>query len=146
MAAIPKGNSGETVTVGCKLPHGLILRIFNMIEVDEPVMGGGSRKVPTARERAERVTINGCAHMQNKAPNAPISSGFALTHGVNKDFWDLWLTQNKDSDMVRNGLIFAQGKPADTEAEAKEKELVRSGLERLDPEKLPGKLQTARSV
>lgn len=130
-------NSGATtVTVACKHPHGLKLRLFEMVERTE-VTHGGTRTIKVAQERHDTVTIKGNAHPQNRAPNATISHGFALTHGVPKEFWDAWVEQNKDSDLVKNGLIFAHAGAANTEAESREKESVKSGLERLDPDNLP---------
>lgn len=38
-----------SVTVGCKLPHGLTMRVFDMVETQEPVMGGGFRAVKVAQ-------------------------------------------------------------------------------------------------
>ena len=132
-----------TVSVACKLPHGLQLRVFDMITTSEPVMGGGMRDVKTARQVGEPVIIKGNAHPQNEAPRAEISSGYAITHGVDKDFWDLWVTQNASHEAVRNGLIFAHEKVGNTAAEAREKVEVRSNLERLDPTKLPRGLESA---
>lgn len=134
------------VTVAAKLPHGLVMRIFEMVETQEPVMGGGFRAIKVARERPERVTLNGFAHAQNKAPNAPQIEGFAMTHSVDKDFWDAWLAQNNTSDIVKNGLIFAHEKTGNTEANAKNNKDVRSGLERLEPTKLPRGLETRNSA
>jgi hypothetical protein len=126
-----------TVTVACKLPHGLVLRVFNMVEAQEPVMGGGFRKVKVAQERPERAEIKGWAHPQNHAPKAPLIGGFALTAGVDKDLWDTWKTQNAESDLVKNGLIFAHEKADSVQDQAKDQRALRSGLERLDPKKLP---------
>jgi hypothetical protein len=130
-----------TVTVACKLPHGMTLRVFDMVESQEPVMGGGFRAVKVAQERPERVTLKGFAHPQNRAPSTQIIEGFALTYGVDAEFWNAWKTQNAQSDVVKNGLIFAHEKPVNTEAEAKDKKSLRSGLERLDPAKLPKGIQ-----
>ena len=130
-----------SVTVGCKLPHGLTMRVFDMVETQEPVMGGGFRAVKVAQERPQRVTLNGFSNAQNRAPNSPIVEGFALTHGVDAEFWSAWKAQNADSDVVKNGLIFAHEKSVNTEAEAKDKKTLRSGLERLDPNKLPKGIQ-----
>lgn len=138
--------STSTVTVACKLPHGMILRVFDMVEKDEAVMGGGFRTAKVAQERAARVMINGNAHPQNEAPRSQIAAGFALTHNVNKEFWEQWLSQNKDSDVVANGLIFAHGSESSAVAESKDKVAVRSGLERLDPAKLPKRIQKADTV
>lgn len=130
-----------SVTVGCRLPHGLTMRVFDMVETQEPVMGGGFRAVKIAQERPERVTLNGFSHPQNRAPNAQIVEGFALTYGVDAEFWNVWKAQNAQSDVVKNGLIFAHEKPVNAEAEAKDKKTLRSGLERLDPNKLPKGIQ-----
>ena len=124
-----------SVTVACKLPHGLTLRVFDMVETQEPVMGGGFRAVKVARERTQRVTLKGWSHPQNAAPNAPIVGGYAITPDVDKEFWDAWKLQNAESDVVKNGLIFAHEKSASSEAEAREKKGIRSGLERIDPSK-----------
>ena len=132
-----------TVSVACKLPHGLQLRVFDMITTSEPVMGGGMRDVKTARQVGEPVIIKGNAHPQNEAPRAEISSGYAITHGVDKDFWDSWVAQNASHEAVRNGLIFAHEKGGNTTAEAREKVEVRSNLERLDPTKLPRGLESS---
>lgn len=140
-----------TVTIACKLPHGLLLRNFKMEETQEPVMGGGFRSVKVARQVGDTVRINGNAHPQDKAPIQTIvqGTGYALTPGVDKEFWDAWLVANKDHMAVRNGLIFAHEKEASAVAEAREKKSVRSGLERLDPDKLPRgieKVKTADAV
>jgi hypothetical protein len=126
-----------TVAVACKLPHGLVMRVFDMVETQEPVMGGGYRAIKVARERAKRVTLEGWSHPQNMAPNSQIVGGFALTPNVDKEFWDAWLAQNAELDAVRNGLIFAHEKTMSLEAEARDKTTLKSGLERLDPNKLP---------
>ena len=66
-----------------------------------------------------------------------------------KDLWEKWLSQNKDSMIVKNGLIFAHSDQASVEAEGREKEACKSGLERLDPNKLPStsrRITTARGM
>lgn len=136
-----KATSTPTVTVACKLPHGLVLRVFDMVETKEPLMGGGYHTVKQARERPDRIIVNGCAHPQNKAPLCQVVAGYALTTGVPKEFWDRWLAQNANADMVKNNLIFAHENLRNAEAEATEKKDVRSGLERLDPKSLPKGIQ-----
>jgi len=135
---MPAPQSASTVSVACKLPHGLELRLFKPVKTFEPVLGGnGSREVLTHQPLPGSVQIAGNSHPQNHGPRSPIVGGFALTHGVPKDFWDQWYDANKDADMVRNGMIFAHTETRSTEAEAKEKEGLRSGMERLDPNNLP---------
>jgi hypothetical protein len=137
----PQSNGTATVTVASKMPNGLILRVFDMVETQEPLMGGGFHTVKVARERPERIVVNGNAHPQNKSPMCQIVAGYALTPGVSKELWDLWRKQNESSLLVKNGLIFAHENSRNTEAEAAEKKDIRSGLERLDPERLPKGIQ-----
>lgn len=136
-----QASSSEVVTVGCKLPHGVVLRAFRPTTRHEPVMGGGTREVTIHEPTGETFQVHGNSHPQNAAPAHLMAGGFALTTGVPKKLWDDWVKANADADMVRNGLIFAHGETRSVEAQAREKEGVRSGLERLDPNNLPGGLK-----
>jgi hypothetical protein len=95
---------GTTVTVACKLPHGLHLDVAG-----------------------KRVTVEG-------TNSSVIIGGHGITRNVDKAFFDEWLKTNKDSDVVKNELIFAHEKDASTAAEANEKEDNRSGFEGINPE------------
>lgn len=128
--------SVNTVTVACKLPNGLRLRTFSAQEVQENYPGG-TRTVRQFMEDPIQQDITGFSYEQNKAPHCQFASGFALTMGVDKDLWEKWLVQNKDTMIVKNGLIFAHSDMASIESEGKEKVECKSGLERLDPNKLP---------
>lgn len=123
------------VTVACRLPHGMRLRIYELVKTTEVIMGG-TRDVLVSRQKGDDVVVNGWSEPQNHAKKHLVE-GFAITPGVDKEFFDKWLSQNKDSDVVKNGLIFAHEKEGNTFAEAKDKKSLRSGLERLDPAKLP---------
>ena len=125
--------SNSTVSIACKIPMGLVMKLYDWTKQFEPVMGGGSREVKVAVERynAKQYTINGNSYAQNEAPAMQIANGFALTHGIPKDFADEWFEQNAESPMVKNGLIFAHSEYASVIAETKEKAKERSGLERL---------------
>ena len=128
------------VTVACKLPNGLLIEEIRMEETQEMVMGGGTRTVKVAVRTGRRVLINGYAAPHGRDPrdssgnSIPIASGAALTHNVDKDVWDNWLAANKDSAMVRTGLVFASEKVAEVKAEARANETQRSGLEPMDPQ------------
>ncbi|MDB5448416.1 MAG: hypothetical protein JWQ97_3733 [Phenylobacterium sp.] len=120
---------GETVTVACKLPNGLILRVFDMVEHDEPVMGGGFRSVSRAHQTGTDVVIKGAA-----APfgmEKPLVGGYALTSNVDADFFTRWLEQNAESDMVRNRMVFAHGRADHVRGQAREQDEITSGLEPL---------------
>jgi hypothetical protein len=132
----------ETVTVALKHPNGLLLRLHQPVEVNVPVLGGGTRTEKQYHPTGDVVRLNGNAHPQDKAPSSPQVEGFALTV-VPKDFWDAWRAQNADHPMIKSGLLIAHEKEANTNAEARAKKDLKSGLERLDPEHLPRGLQKA---
>lgn len=93
----------KTVTVGCKLPNGLIIEV-----------GGQS------------VELNG-ANASN------IIGGHGITYDVDADLFNAWMEAHQDRDMVKNGFVFAHDKAADTKAEAAEKANNATGLEAVDP-------------
>ena len=94
-----------TVTVGCKLPNGLIIQVGNK------------------------------SHMLKGANDTAIVGGHGITEGVDKELWDAWLVANKDRAMVKNGHVFAHGKTESTKAEATEKSSNKTKLEPIDPSK-----------
>lgn len=102
-----------TVTVACKLPHGLHLDL----------------------KGRERVTVRGTAVPFGTA--AHDIGGFALTPNVDADFFAAWLEAYKNLEVVKRRLIFAYPKTQDATAQALELRDERSGLEPLDPDK-PG--------
>lgn len=137
--------SNASVSVASKLPMDLTLKLFTFVTKNELVMGGGTRevKVAEATRGAKQFIVQGNSWAQNKGAHQQIVGGYAITHGIPAAFWEQWLDQNKDSDIVVNGMLFAHQEAASTTAEAKEKEGEKSGLERLDPAKLPKGLQTS---
>lgn len=138
--------AATTVTVACKLPHGLILRVGQMIDRDEPVMGGGTKKVKQFQPAGAPVKINGYAAPHGKSPNCATAGGFALTPGVDAEFFAKWMGQNKSHPAVQAGLIFALVQENDAAAEAKDRRSLRNGLEPLaqkgDP-RVPRRIETA---
>ena len=146
--ANPSAGSAETVTVGCKLPSGLKMRIFREVTRDIPVMGGGVKEAKEFEPipDAPSYTLNGFSHEQKTAPEHSIIGGAALTHGIPKDFWDAWMRQNRNSDLVRNGLIFGHVREQEARAEAKDKISLKSGLERLDPNNLPAQFKNIKTA
>ena len=63
--------------------------------------------------------------------------GFAITEGCPKDIWEGWLEQNKDSLLIKNGVLFAYKDRNSVMTEVKKRAEVLSGLEPLD-KKNPG--------
>lgn len=125
-----------TVTVGSKMPMDFILRLHDNVKKYEPIMGGGTREYTIAipRSGARAWLARGNSYAQHLGPGElSIVGKYSLTEGIPKAFWDEWLDQNKRADFVVNGMIFAHAERASAVAESKEKEELRSGLERLDP-------------
>jgi hypothetical protein len=123
--------SAKTLTVACKLPNGVVLHLDDMVDEVEPV---SFKTVKIARRRPETVTVHGCAvPVGTPLPAHQIHAGYALTPGVDADFWAEWLKQNKDTTMVKNNLIFAMPTREAIEAKTTEHKAQRSNLEPLDP-------------
>lgn len=125
-----------TVTVGCKLPHGLICELFEARTIKEVTMGG-SREVEQYFPTGQRFALNGPGHAQNEGPRCLVRNGFAITRGIPKDFWDKWMAANKTLPAVINGLIIAQANPQAVADAAKDRRAQKTGQERADPNNLP---------
>jgi len=128
-----KENSTGFVTVACKMPNGMILRIFEAVNDTELVMGGGSRKVVRHVPVGKPVLVHGSAHKKGDTPDYRIVAGYALTEGVPADFWETWLAQNVQAEYVTSHVIFAYEKADDVVAASKDHESVVSGLHPLVP-------------
>lgn len=131
--------STDTVTVALRHPHGIICRIHHLVDVPEPLPGGGTKNVKQWQPTGQSFKLNGYSKpaVGEEPPPPATAGGFVLTHGVPKDLWEEWLRQNKDLDLVVRGLVFAHTTTASANAESREKENLRSGLEPIDRSRLP---------
>lgn len=133
--------SGEKVVVAAKLPHGLIMRIFDKREVPEVGSGGpnGVRIVAQSLPRPETVTIKGYLqpYSGNQPPPLSQTSRWAFTENLDREFVERWFKENQDQDMVTNHLIFFASSMTAAQGKARELEALRTGLEPMDPAKLP---------
>lgn len=139
----PKATTG-TVSVACKLPSGLILRLFKMVDGQETAPGG-YRAVKKAEQLPGEVQINGNSVAWGVVPAHRIIGGYGITEHVPAEFFEKWLEQNADHPAVVNNLVFAVNK-GDEYAPTEERKKVLSGLEPLSPEKdprAPAKIKTA---
>lgn len=130
-----QASAARTVTVACNLPHGITLRAFRPVKIQQPVMGGGLREVTEYQDTGSRFQVRGNAvpAMPEKAFRFPeIANGYALTAGVPAELWEEWLKANKDSPMVANGCIFAVER--DAAGQAKREGERTSGLEPINPD------------
>lgn len=127
--------TGETVTIASKAPHGIVLQLYEMQEIFEPVMGGGARAVQKAFPIAgQTVTLAPATNPINEAPRVQTYGGFGLTFGVPKVLWDAWAAANSDSALLQNGILFAlAGNEERAKREALNRRDVASGFEAIDP-------------
>lgn len=93
------------VIVGCKLPHGLIIKTAS----------------------GQSVTLNG-------ANSSKIIGGYGLTP-VDKEFFDAWKAEYASFEPLKNNLIFEQATERSAVSQATEQAEVKSGLEPLDLDK-----------
>jgi hypothetical protein len=135
----------NTVTVVCKLPHGIWLQLHEWGESIEPHPLTGTRTVKVARKVGKPILIKGYRGLPFTGPIPGIETncGYALTPGVPKDFWEKWLEQNKSLLIVKNELIFAHNDKASVKDFTRGNETVICGFEPIDPDnpnrKLNGK-------
>lgn len=131
-----------TVTVACMLPHGLLLRLFRMVEAKEGGQGGFAT-IQKAELMGAPVKIGGYLKPNTSALIIPSQApSFAFTDGIDKEFMTEWLKQNAGHDAVISGLIAAFDKRADAEAYARQFKGLKSGFEPMDPANLPKGIQT----
>lgn len=124
---------GKTVTVACRLPHGLVLQLQQKTTRPEPVMGGGFRDVPVWEKVGPSVTLKGWSHPVERAASTEISNGYALTYGVDADFMATWMEQNSEHSAVKSGNIMVVTRPGDVKAKTREHLGERVGFEPHDP-------------
>lgn len=129
----PNPQARNTVTVACKLMHGLTIRLFRWEDYQEQSQFGEVKQARRAVEIAgTRVTIKGVNSLLSPEPRMPTSFAYALTTGVPEDIWSAWLAENKDADVVKNGLIFAAGSEERARDQGREQEAIRTGQEPID--------------
>lgn len=138
-----------TVTVGCRLPHGLVLQAYEWVEKTYFNKEGMSRTVKEAQpmEGSGKVVINGNARRPGEDKldvyGDPISlaSGYAITQGVDQELWDAWYEANKNQAYIKNEMVFAFPNLRDMKAKARENIDIRSGFEKINPDgdgRMPG--------
>lgn len=107
---LDKANSTKMMTIGCKLPNGLIMELGKVGE-----------------EHYRQIRLKG-------TNDAAIVGGYGLTQ-VSEEAWTTWYKKNKGLKFVRDGFVFAHGTEADAKDHAKDNAAMRTGFEPLDPNK-----------
>lgn len=109
--------SGEAVLVGCKLPHGIVL------EIGRP-----------GDDKYSRVELAG-------ANSSAIAGGYGITR-VSAAFMKEWMANKSNAKLsfITKGFVFYHSQRESVESYFDGIKTERTGLERLDPSKLSGKL------
>lgn len=130
--------SGSKVVIGLKLPNGLKMHLCDFVDDREPVPGGERGwKRPVKRPGSEIEIFGTVTPLGSLSPRTMVVGGYALTEGVDREYWKAWLEQNAQSDIVKNNLIFAEETRESAIARAKELSAVLSGLEPMRTSKDP---------
>ena len=146
LIAITEGTreaSGDTMSVACKVPMGLILRVHRKVMMPHKTTEGMIRDVPEYHQFGKEYMVYGPSHPQNAGPHCTIIGDYAITHGIPTEVWNLWSQQHRGDMMVINRMIFAYSSNKIAGA-AKEHAELKSGLERLDSSRLPKNLVPSR--
>jgi len=133
MASAPSdpATGTDTVVCYCKMPGGIILRAGEWYTRTEGGVGGVVREVKEWRQTKEAFTVAGPAVPYGQHAKVPVVGGYAMTVGVPRDLWEAWLADNKESQLVKNNIIFASPK-VDYAGKARELEGTKTGLEPLN--------------
>lgn len=90
----------ETVKIGCRVPSGLRLRVYEMQDTPEGQMA----------VEVGMIELAGSGDL-----SAP--EGDATYSEVEPGLWDKWLAMNKDSDLIANRTVYKGNASAKTPAE-----------------------------
>lgn len=135
---VQPSQSGAKVTVGLKLGVAYFdIQLCKIEEKFEQNMQGG-RMIKEATRIGPKVRLRGTAYPRGTVPEGfperpRMVGGAALNPGIDKDFWDAWVDQNRLNPLVVNGMIFAHEVEDHVVGLAKETVEVQSGLEPINP-------------
>lgn len=132
--------SGATVTVACKLGVAYYdIQHCRPEQVYENTQTG-PREITQHKRVGLVVRLRGTAYPRGTPPEGfpekpTIVGGAALNRGIDKDWFDAWLEQNKRNPLVMSRMIFAHENEDHVRGEAKDLSSFLSGLEPVNPKK-----------
>ena len=135
--------SNETVSIASKLPMPFVMQLHHKVKRTVQAHGGTStievfEPVIGTKSKPSSFTIAGNSYIKRPGDAVGvINSGYAITTGIPKEFWDDWVSLYHSHDAIQNNMIFAHKESASIISMAKEHEGEKSGMERLDPKNLP---------
>lgn len=128
-----------TVTIGCKLPHGLTLELI----------GEGKGFQPAPRS-GKRCVLKGANSLREDKRAAQGDFPVAYTE-VDEELWDEWYRRNKEMEFITKGFVFkaetaaGRGAAKSLADQSKDRLGVKTGMEALAQKDDP-RLKIARGV
>lgn len=127
------GGRGGTVIVCSKLPMSIDLQLCEMRNETRRV-----RETVWQEEVAAKVgpvvRVNGTSYPRGEPPagfrgRPQMAGGFAMTFGVDAEWWARWLEMNRQAPFIASGMVWAVPNRQDAQAKARELASLRSGLD-----------------
>lgn len=142
---VVKSHAGAKVVVASKLPMALELSLETKTIQERRFQGSiWTEEVYVPVPDTPKVTISGTNYPIGAPPPGVLwperprmARGAALTFNVDKDFWETWAKQKKDSPFIKNNLVAAFDNEADARAWAGEHQKQKSGLDPMIPDTDP---------
>ncbi|MCC8963766.1 hypothetical protein H8A95_15960 [Bradyrhizobium sp. Pear76] len=127
-----EAKSPRTVTVACKLPHGIRIRGYEKRGEREQVLGGGVREFDVWRPVGPYIRIKGPVVPAQFQALVEVVGGYAITSGVPAEVFEQFMEHNEDSDFVKNNMIYGHEHRGRVISWAREHERQKTGVEPLD--------------
>lgn len=123
---------GNLVSVGCKLPQGLILELGYSIVDGNVVQGDSYKRIVLAGANQHSVT-EGALRTPSPKDLRP-----GITNNVDEEAFDAWVKAHANTNIVKNGLVFKAKNAGEATARANDLTQKKMGMEPVDPSKHPG--------
>lgn len=105
-------SAGAKVAIACKIGVAYLdLQIFRPVTKMHDTQTGPREVREFVREQ-RIIRVRGTAYPRGTVPTGyperpEMWNGYAITRGIDKDFWDVYAEQNRNSPYVKNGLLLA---------------------------------------
>lgn len=125
----------EFITVLCRLPSGITLDRHDFNTLSQRAKTKASVLHPA--QPLQSVTLNGAKHDPRYHAAEGRLLGRAGRTQVDKEFWEAWLKQNAQNQLVTGNLVFAEATRAKADDAMEELKSEKTGLEGAGQDALP---------
>lgn len=123
---------GNLVSIGCKLPQGLVLEVGYSVEGGNLMRHADYKRIVLAGANQHSI-VQG-----NLRTPSPKDLRPGITNNVDEAVFDAWVEAHKDTNIVKNGLVFKAKNAGEATARANDLKAKPTGMEPVDPTKHPG--------